>query len=171
VVVGPAGSVLLEPLASHRLEARLGACKPPRPLQLPGRTRVDALGQQLARLVPALARPLDGDLGPDAAGEQFLNAREAVLPAPVLGPVGSDVQVEALLVEEALGLVPRPGVADGHAGQRHQSGGTSAARAVCTPRGTPDSGGMSRTPLKPSGEDASTKSPLSPVSLRRYGTS
>ncbi len=100
VACGPPAQVALDPLPGHLLEG--------------GRPLAGARGGPAAGAQPGLPQA-DGGVGPQ--GQTLLLAVEAVLEPPELAPGGRDLQVEALAIEEAVGLVPRLGVADRQVGE------------------------------------------------------
>ena len=81
---------------------------------LPFLGRVDALGQQLARLLAALAGLLQRHVRIDTQGQQVFRARRgpSVLHAPVLCAAGHHLQEQAALVGHLVGLVLRFRVGD-----------------------------------------------------------
>src|SRR5438309_1543675 len=84
-----------------------------------GCTRIDAVGNLLARGIAAVARVLQPDERVDTESKAFLLTAEAVFEAPILRAIRHDFEVQTETVRLTIGFRFRLGVLAGAIIQRH----------------------------------------------------
>jgi len=134
----PGRPVLGKPLSRDHLEAVGHIIDARLLLSLPMFPRIDAAGQELARIVAPLPRLFQSYVRIDAQGKPLLFSLETVLVPPPLPPSRGNFKVQPAIIEQLDRLRSTLGIPDSSVGQGHFGGNSLSEKSQLPPMLPPD---------------------------------